>query len=501
MKFIQKILSVLQAEPLVYGLDISDTALRLTYYDGGSWQLKSERLVPGVLEGGRIINRDEFAKALQRLREQLPPKSRRHATNVAVVLSSFHIYSQVFSLPVVRGESMDRAVELNLQMVSPVESSQAYAGWQRVGEDKMTQRIEILCAFINRAAADDINRVLEETGFLIVVLEPRALAVARLLREQAVGVQMDQPYLVASVDDNGLDLLVTRGGQLYFEYFNPWRELHEGRFMAIEMFENIVVRSFSQVLNFSSQHWSEPLKEVFLSATGLGDRVAKVVQSNFQLSIREVELKGPQKIDPSWFAALGAGLRGMVPRRADAELNLMGIEVQEKFRRARLLSFLGFWRILVPVVLTLLVALFLFAQMQLQKIREDTAAIASASQPNEQSQEFTNLEAEAQAFNEQVTLVHSAKALAQPKNPVFDKIMDLAGKYDVAVDQFNFPGCGSPVTFAGKAPSEVQILALKKALLDDQSLSQVTLPLTSIKQDAQGSFSFSVNFSIICNPS
>ena len=53
---VQKILMILRAKTPVGGLEVSDTVLRFSNFDGKTWALKGAKLSPGVSQGGKIIS-------------------------------------------------------------------------------------------------------------------------------------------------------------------------------------------------------------------------------------------------------------------------------------------------------------------------------------------------------------------------------------------------------------------------------------------------------------
>src|ERR1700722_18707504 len=134
--FLDKLLAWLRVKPIVCGLDISDQALRLVYFDGGVWRLHAVRLEPGTLASGKIKDRAKFLAALAALRDVAKVgggnKSKKKI-NVVVSLTSVSVYGQVFNLPALSGEELAKAVALNLQMASPGEASKTYSDWQIVG--------------------------------------------------------------------------------------------------------------------------------------------------------------------------------------------------------------------------------------------------------------------------------------------------------------------------------------------------------------------------------
>lgn len=495
--YLDKILTALRVRSFVGGIEISDLVIRFVYFDGKVWHLAGVRLEPGIIEGGRIKNRDQFISALQALKSQLfKGRDLKKKINAVVSLSSINVYSQVFSLPIIEGENLEKAIQLNIQMVSPVDASQAYSGWQMAGEDKGALRLEVLSAFIDKNTVDELNRALFDGGFAAVAVESRALALSRLFREQGMGFDDGRPYVLLSLDNSGIDFLIIRHGQLYFEYFNPWRDIagDKGE-IEIPAFRAAVTRSLHQVMNFYGQHWPEPLKEVILSATALKEEIKNIIADNFSLSVRELGLKMDQSIGSEWFVALGCGIRGTKPRGSDKEVTLLGIGVGESFHREQLINFLGFWRLLVPLVLGLLLLAFVLSDLFLIQSGRTLEAQTSFGPSNEQNNEHSALSAQALDFNRSIKFIESVRNSSTYKGRLWTKVSGIASASGVVIDRFTFSDPSSPMSLSGRADSEEKISFFRDALTRDPEFSGVNLPFSGITSCPGGSC-FSLTFQL-----
>jgi hypothetical protein len=492
----EKILSALRVRPLTVGIEVSDLALRLAYFDGKAWHFGGVRLEPGIIEAGKIKNREQLVLALKTLKAKAFNKNDvKKRINAIVSLSSISIYSQVFSLPIIEGENLDKAIQLNIQMVSPVDVAQAYSGWQMVGEDQKALRLEILSAFIDRSMVDDLSRALLDAGFLTVALESRALALTRLLREEDVNFEIERPYVVVSLDNSGLDFLIIRGGQLYFEYFNPWRDIvNEKGQISPQAFEAAITRSLHQVINFYGQHWPEPLEDVVLSATALKEDAERIIKENFSLVARELKPRTVQSIGPEWFVAVGCGLRGLKPRSQDKEMSLLGIGAEESFRREQLLYFANLWRLLIPISLGLLLVSFVLADVFLIQTRRGLESQLLYGLPSEQAKENQTLQTQAYDFNREVALIQSTQKATVYKSKFWDKISGPVAASKLTITRLSFQSPDAPITIAGSASSEDQIIAFKNALEGDPSFQDVNLPFSGIQTAPGGAVSFSMTF-------
>jgi len=495
--YLKKILSVLRVRPLVGGLEISDSLLHFAYFDGKVWHMGGVRLAPGVLESGKIKDGGKFREALQELKIQVFGKAAaKKRVNAVVSLSSINVYSQIFTLPIIEGENLEKAIQLNIQMVSPVEVSQAYSGWQLVGEDQKSLRLEVLSAFIDRSVVDEIVRALYEAGFVAVAIESRALALARLVREEGADIDISRPYVMLSLDNSGFDFLIIRRGQLYFQYFNSWRDLMDEKGqISLPAFEAAITRSFHQVINFYNQQWSETIQGVIISAIAFADEAKRIIIDNFSLSVDELRLKNWRDIGPEWFITLGCGLRGLKPRAEDREISLLGVGAEEEFRREQLLNFSGFWKLLVPVSLGLLVVVFYLADLFVVQTKSALESQTLFNLKTQETKEVQVLQAKVKEFNRSVALISSVEKTRLLKSKLWEKIYSLMSVNGITPNRFYFQSESMPIILTGKAESEDQIVNFKHALEGDPEFTSINLPLADIKSDG-GKPSFSMTFSL-----
>jgi hypothetical protein len=391
---------------------------------------------------------------------------------------------------------LDKAIQLNIQMVSPADISQTYSGWQKISEDPTTLRLEILSSFLDKATVDELTKALFEAGFLAVALESRALALSRLWREQGAGFDPNKSYILVSLDSSGLDFLVVRRSQLYFEYFIPWRDITDKKGqISMDVFGATVVRSLHQVLNFYGQQWPDPVQEVVISATGLKEEIEKIVKENFSLHPVELRFQIDESIGPEWFVALGCGLRGLKPRSKDNEVSLLGVGAEEEFRREQFINFASLWRILMPVALGLLLITLFLGDLFLVQTRSSLESKLFFSPSNEQLEESEALQGQAQEFNRLVAAIKEVQGSAAPKSRLFDKIQGFLKASGVTLTRFYFQSPDLPIILNGRAKSQDQIVSFKNAIGSEPEFKDVNLPLSGVVSDQSG-LSFSMTFKL-----
>lgn len=494
--YFEKILSFLRVRSIAGGLEISDQVLRLVYFNGKTWQMAAIKLAPGVLEKGKIKNEEAFVASLRELKLKIPAAKKKKKMSVVVSLSSVGIYSQVFNLPILEGDELQSAIDLNVQTLSPVDAAQAYSGWQLLGKDEVNLKLDISAAFIEKQIVDDIVQALFSAGFLTVGVESRALALVRILREKGAGIDASKAYLLLNIDNSGLDFLIVRKGQLYFEYSNQWSDLADDKGqISVEKFQETLSASLRQVTNFYSQHWPEPLSAVILSASAFGEESEKAINTVALLPIIKLTLVMGQPISSEWLVALGCSLRGFRSSLHDKEINLSGEGALDTFRKEQFISFINFWRVVIPVVLALLVVIFALADNFLLFTAKGIEAQAVFSQQGNQSGEILALQASSTAFNQAVGVVLAAESQQRPVAPLITKLEALAGADQITLDHISFQGVTQPILVSGVTSDEDNIVSFKNAIQGDSDFGAVTLSFSDIQLN-NGIYSFSMTFPV-----
>ena len=380
-------------------------------------------------------------------------------------------------------------------MISPVDVSHAYFGWQLLSRNETTLRSEIAAAFADKAIVDAMTQALYSAGFVTVGVESRALALVRVLREKGDGVDKRQSYLLVDVDSAGVDFLIVRNGALYFEYATPWADIADEKGqVAVAKFEEALSSSMRQVLNFYSQHWPEPLAGVILSAVAFNDEAVRAIQSSSALPIIPFALSATeQQIPLEWLVAFGCGLRGLHADLDDKEINLSGSGAMDAFHEERTVDFLVLWRVIVPVVLGCLVVIFILADNFLGMIKTDIESAAGFTQQGSGLAEIATLKASSTAFNQSVALVANAEGQTTRSYLMIADINAAATANDITVSNISFQSASTPILVAGSALSETQIAAFRDAIQSDPHFGMVTLPLLNI-QASGGAYTFSMSF-------
>ena len=495
---IKKIFSFLQrlsSQPLVGGLEISDSAIRFLQIEGEKTKTASLRLPPGIVLDGKINDRQNFLAALKAVRLQLAGLKTGQKVHVIVSLPVSVVYSQSFNIPTISQENIKEAAELNLQMISPISLEKAYSDWQVVNPDINHQK-EILGAFAEKVIVDDYDRILRESGFLPVAFEFPAFSLTRLVKELGPAIDMDKSYLLVNVSTDGLNFLITKKGELHFSHFLFWRTLQgEKRQIASSDFKNIISQEIQKIINFVSTDFEESLEGVIIMAPAMEKEIEEIIKEEFGLKTIPLRLRRYNDFSAVWFVAFGSALRGLISRRQDVLISLSSSNVIEEFYHEQALSFIALWRNIFFVSLAVLLIVFGGIDIFFNRIQNNIKNQLSALVAYPQIKEVAALRGKAEFFNESVALISAAKKSIFDWSSFFKQLNDLAGN-QIVFDQILVQSLTTPIKIKGRADNEKMIINFKNALSSQSNLGDVYLSLTSIQSTPDRRMSFELSFII-----
>lgn len=495
-KHFYKFLDYLKGRPLMGGLEVSDSTLRFAYFNGKVWKLESIKVPGGILKAGQFADRDKFLEILKRFKNQIPISIKaKKKISVVVSLSFSGVYTQVLNLPMLRDKNLEEAATLNLEMTSPLKQEESYIGWQVIGKDESAMKVDILGAFIARKQVDQISSVLKEVGFMPIAAEPKALALARLIREQAVGFDRKKPYVVLVLDNENLSFLILKNGELYFEYTNSWAELRgDKKEISLLDFKSLITLKLRQVINFYTQHSPEKISEVIVISLGLKQEIKNIIRENFSLGAVELQLRFDKPLEVEWFAALGSAIRAEMPRRTDQNLSLLGASMKEEFRRQEIVSFLSFWRIFLASTLGFAALIFIGSYVFLIKMEGDLKGSLGETGSRE-AVEAALFREDANRFNTLVGLISSIRKSGESKALAIKRVSTLLSEQGLTLTQFNFLGYNKNLTLQGRGRSQADFFNFEERLRKEKDFSNINFSFTDVVEDNQG-VSFKISFSM-----
>jgi hypothetical protein len=494
-EYFSNLLQKLSTEPTIGGLVFGDAVIQYISL-GPVPKAASVRLPPGVIREGRIIDKEKLLISLKSLRGLIDSEKKSRTLSVVLSLPTAPVYTQSFQIPNVGSEKISESAILNLKMLSPIPEDSAYLTFQLLGEN--TDHYEMLGAVAEKHDVDSFKEVLEQAGFTAIVSEFTSLSLARAVATN-LGAK-DQSSVILYVSSDGLQLLIVRGGGLYFTYFRSWLSIQgEARQISKEVFENAVNQEMQKVLNFALSRFRENITQIFLLAPGMETQIDQFLETRFGLKVESLVLPG-WSLTPHWYAALGAAMRGKMDRSEDAFLSLSKHTAIELFKHEQALNFIVLWRNILGGVLAIFVILYggtaYFLNQEVQTLSSNLAIFRITSQ----EKDLQELKNKANVFNQLVGTLKEARGATGGQWSVFVKrIGELAtagGVRSIRVEASSFSGL---LTVTGQAGSVDAITNFKNVLSAAPDIKEVNLNITKISQLNEGTFNFEISFRYLPN--
>lgn len=476
----------------VGGLEITDCAIRFLRLDDNGIKQAQTQLPPGVVVGGKIEDSRQLAIVLENLHRDIGGAIK----SIPVILSlpAAGVATQTFSIPAVSESQAKKAIELNLQVAAPVDVRISYYDYQLIGESKPGQR-EWLAAFAAAAAVDEWIAILKKANFSVMAAEFPAFSLTRLIKEFGANLKSNTPYLAVYLTADGCDLMIVKDGNLCFNYFRSWQSLQEeiaGRKITARDVQNFLAAHLKQVINLYSDRWGSVVSEAVVIDAPINKEIIQTLKDNFGLETQVLNLGQFGQISSLWYGALGAAIRGKVPRFRDQSINLAA-GAKKEFYREMTLAFVKNWRTAIAAVLIFMILSLGVADFLLYRASRDVEkklAEPSLAPLNE----VQELQDNARRFNQLVEFAGNARELSVPWSTFLDKIRMLAGQ-KVTINRLSIDTSLSAL-LAGEAVSDSAVIAFKNAMEKEENFTDVILPLSDIKANPDGTVAFNLNFKI-----
>ena len=497
VRSLKKIFRILKPKVEIGGLDISDGGVLFVSVDPETKKIKqfSIRLPEGIIVNGKIQNPAELEKALKQLHQQITINKTKKIP-VVISISDTNIYSQQFELPPLQSTGLDEAVRLNLQVLSPIDFSKAYSDWQKV-ENPKTRGVEILASFIEKDIVDKITAPIIGSNFIPVAVEQKAASLTRVILQLVSGSDPKVPYFLMYVSSDGLGFSIIRQGHLYFNRFTSWSGLSKSsqRQISLKEFSETIIQESHRIMNFYVSHFNETISYLYVVAPGMENQVKQIVGDNFSFKIEPLVLKD-YPIDQSWLVALGAAVRGFIPRSMDTEISLSPEGTETQFFHSQILTFIQMWRSIVisvfAIILIASVGVFLFLGSVINRSAQDFNKISGSYNVTY----LNSLKQQAQAFNQLVDKATSARQQQTRWAKALSDIYSQTGP-DVVIDRFYIQSLDLPGIINGHATDANSAVDFKNRLAALPYLNSLDLPLSSLNQGVSGnSVVFTLSFRI-----
>lgn len=214
---------LLTLKPEAFGLDISDSSLKIAKLEknGKSLSLASfgkTVIEPGVIEKGEV--KDEKA-LIEIIKESLHKVSGKNlnARYVIASLPEEKSFLQVIQMPKMNEKELKKAVYFEAENYIPLPVEEVYLDFQIVTPvyDHL-DHLDVLVVAFPKEIVDAYVNPLKKAGLNIKALEIEPLAITRALIKNGLS---PHPVLLIDLGENGTGLMIFSGYSLRFTSFIP----------------------------------------------------------------------------------------------------------------------------------------------------------------------------------------------------------------------------------------------------------------------------------------
>ncbi len=451
-------------EGRIAGLAITDAALRLVLLEKKIkagiklTAYREEKLSEGDVVGGKVVNRQNFTRSVKALL-----KKTRSKINYAVIsLPADESFARIASFPpTLRGEKLVDSIKLMADFQMPEKPDKIFVDWQ-LGPDP--EKNEALLCSINRDVADPAIDSLAEAGLRVVALEIAELSAARAVRNEP------EPLLALSKNGGAIVISTIQNNFL--------RLLHvinapgaDARFVGAEVEK---IAKYSDSLD-------RPVKNLAVIGDwppGLGGKLPLKQSPAPLVDIAGLESLGA--IEP-WLPALGAALRGLIPRENDNLISLMRVGTEAAYKQEKAIVFTRVLSRFTVAFSIFLTAAFFATWLLMQKVQANFNQQIKNYIAMPITADANLLEKKAGDFNSLVALTLGYYQSEVRWLPVIDELKSI-GSSTVALTSVSLVAPDQPITLTGSALSRPDLNDFKQSLEQSALFRDVNLPLENLEK-------------------
>lgn len=463
------LIKIFTREEPIAGLEISETHIKLAFLaletpskkvKNGSPILRikaltEEPLPPGVIEGGVVLNPEALTASIIKLLKKSPT-----VRYFIVSIPGDKVYQKVFTFPkTVQEERLIEAMKLATTFQLPFASETAYIDWEKLSSNEQN---DVFLAAVPQPVIERFVLALARAGVKTVAIETRGMSLGRAMENG------DQTMLVRDLGKTDLALYVLKSGIPRFGRILPASHIHEDAASA----------EMEKIKKFYEVEWKESIPRVVdLDQVPLLPTLAS-----------ELKHLGNTADKTTWSVALGAALRGLLPRSEDTIVSILPVGTEEAYEYQKAAAFAKFIAHTAVGLALFWIAIFFGAWTLLSVIQENSNKELSALSQAPVSAENLALEDRAKQFNDIVAETHSILATFPSWSIIVEEIRTriIPG---ISISMFGAPAPDGVLSLNGMAATRADLNKFKKSLEGSGMIAEVNLPITNLEQKANIPFS------------
>jgi len=489
-------LEKLSSKPKIAGLEITAGSLKYAFFDDNKIKTFALKLPPGVIVNGKLAQKDSLVSILQNFKKNIGAKEKEFL-KVNVVLPAEIVFTQTINVPAISFDELKEAIELNLQMISPLPKDEVNMSARVLEQDDTSYKV--FAAIVPKKEIALYEEALNLGGFIPISFEIASLSIARFIKKY-LGEKSLPLSIVIIFFPEGLEIFLLKENKVVFDHFKSWQVLQkDSPGITKEYLSLIISEEIKQVLNFAALKFGINISELFIIAPGLESLLKEIISNNFSLKVSPLVIPGIN-LNTFFYVSVGAALRFTEEENVEdlpfGSINLGGKDIQKMVFEEQLINFVVLWRWILVAVFGFLIFVYFLGYIFIVQQYKNFSTMVFNFKPPLNKTELERLTALAKDFNLAVFSIKNVKG--EQKIDFYEKlklVLDVFEKNNITIKSLDIFSFEKPISLLGNATSYENLIKFKDTLLKDENFSNVDLPLNRIINQPDNSVDFYLNFS------
>lgn len=446
------LVSIFSKSHSIAGIEVSDTHIRLVSFFKrklGNEPLQIRRLgevnlSQGVIIGSALRKPEDFTKALQKLIDI----SKFRGNYAIASIPSTEIYSKIFSFPqTVTGQKLEDAMNIISEYQSPLPRESSYSDWEPLPSKDENETMFMVAP---KSLTDAYVSAFQNAGIKLVALETHAQSLCR-----SIAVKPEDAVIFSEVQATSTTLCIIKRCSI-----RACHTLHK---------------------SLSQKELTEEMRRLRDAYETGSDRLVAAIDLN------RAPLLSPFAKDPrikkqpgTWAIALGAAIRGALPRNNDAHVSLLPVGTEEAYEFQRASVVAEFLSTVTAAIAIFFAITFVGAWAFMGRIQSMVNRQLASSLSLVPPTDAAALEERARNFN---ALARTAADLIRTETRWNVVLGELTTRVvpGITISNMSLPSPEQTMTMTGLAASRASLVALRKSFDESELFTDIQLPLTNLE--------------------
>jgi hypothetical protein len=323
------------------------------------------------------------------------------------------------------------------------------------------EKNEIFLATIPKQVANDYLEVMAAAGLKTVAVEFYPMSISR-----AIELPPEGAFLVITENKENACVFAVEGKSIKLNRFIPTGFLENEIRKIADFYEAENKVSIGGIINIGKE--KEKVK------------IIKPFSGNEEI----------KKDGGKWAVALGAAIRGIIPRSSDTIVSLMPVGTEEAYDNQKAITFSEFISNIIVGLAVFFSVAFIGVWIMMMSLQQNFSSRLSILDSNPQAG-AGNLESRAATFNDLMGRTGVILEKLPRWSVVLEEMKSRVGP-GILINSFSISLPADTINITGSAQTRPQLNLFKKTLEESPMLAEVKMPLTNLEQ--KENIPFSVSF-------